>query len=66
MLDDKVASSVSANVAMSVMLGLRLPDVVIRREREPLRGQSQRRSDFGMRGSDGKQCGQRQTVAFLD
>jgi len=68
MLDGEVGSTVTADVAMAVMLGLRLPDVVLGREREPLRRQSERRNDFGLRGSDRerRRRGRRQTVALLD
>ena len=66
MLDGEVGSTVSADVAMAVMFGFRLPDVVLGREREPLTRQSERRNDFELRGSDRKRCGRRQAVAFLD
>ena len=68
MLDGEVGSTVSADVAMAVVLGLRLPDVVLGREREPLRRQSDRRNDFGLSGSDRerRRRGHRQTVTFLD
>ena len=68
MLDGEVGSTVSTDVAMAVMFGFRLPDVVLGREREPLTRQSERRNDFRLRGSDRERRwrGRRQTVAFLD
>jgi len=68
MLDGEVGSTVSTDVAMAVMFGFRLPDVVLGREREPLTRQSERRNDFELRGSDRKRRrrGRRQAVAFLD
>jgi hypothetical protein len=49
MLDGEVGSTAWADVAMAVMLGLRLPDVVFGRKRKLLRRHRYRRRDVGLR-----------------
>jgi hypothetical protein len=67
MLDGEVGSTVWADVAMAVMLGLRLPDVVFGRERKLLRRHRGRRRDVGLLGRHReRRRGQRETVALLD
>jgi hypothetical protein len=68
MLDAEVGSTVWADVAMAVMLGLRLPDVVFGRERKLLRWHRDRRRDVGLRGRhrEWRRRGERETVALLD
>jgi hypothetical protein len=68
MLDAEVGSAVWADVAMAVMLGLRLPGVVFGRERKLLRRRRDRRRDVGLRGHhrEWRQRGERETVALLD
>ena len=50
MLDGEVGPAVWADVAMAVMLSLRLPDVIFGRERELLRRRRDSRRDVGLRG----------------
>ena len=50
MLDGEVGPAVWADVAMAVMLGFRLPDVIFGRERELLWRHRDSRRDVGLRG----------------
>ena len=67
MLFCEVGSTVRADVAMAVMLGLRLPDVVFSREWKLLRRCGDRRRVGGLRVHQRElgSCGQRETVALL-
>ena len=68
MLDGEVGSTAWADVAMAVMLGLRLPDVVFGRKRKLLRRHRYRRRDVGLRARhrEWHRRGHRETVALLD
>jgi hypothetical protein len=63
----EVGSTVRADVAMAVMLGLRLPDVVFSREWKLLRRCGDRRRVGGLHVHQRElgSCGQRKTVALL-
>ena len=67
MLFCEVGSTVRADVAMAVMLGLRLPDVVFSREWKLLRRCRDRRRVGGLHVHQRElgSCGQRKTVALL-